>query len=73
MSNLIRGRTKFYNDAGGYGFIQYFEGDNLREVYTHHSKLKGCKKLKVGQYVRFTLGQNEHGLIAENVEPIFRR
>lgn len=71
MSNLLRGKVKFFHNGAGYGFIQYFENDDLREIYTHHSKLKGCKKLKVGQYVRFTIGKNEHGPIAENVEPIF--
>lgn len=69
----IKGRVVFYNSAKGFGFIQYSTDDGPKEIYTHYSKLIGCKTLSIGQWVRFTVGENERGQIAESVELIFRR
>lgn len=70
MSNQIKGIVMFYNSAKGFGFVEYVINDEIKKIYVHHTKLIGCKRLRKYQYVRFTIGENEHGKIAENVEVI---
>lgn len=70
MSNKTKGIVMFYNATKGYGFVEYVSGDEIKKIYVHHSKLIGCKRLKKYQYVRFVVGENECGKIAESVEVI---
>ena len=69
MSNIYKGRIKFYKKNSGFGFLEYWDGKEKKSVFTHASQfMNGVKHLKVGQKVRFTIGENEHGPIAQNVE-----
>lgn len=74
MSNLTekihKGIVMFWNYNFGYGFIEYVENGEIKKIYVHYSKLIGCKRLKKYQYVRFMIGSNEQGPIAEDVEVI---
>ena len=65
MSRNI-GSVVFYNRGKGFGFIAY--GD--QSIYVHWTGLKDAKRLYKHQSVRFTVGENEKGLIAEEVEII---
>ena len=69
----IKGKVVLYNSVKGFGFIRYATKDGTKDIYTHHSQFIGCKKLNIGQCVKFEIGENEHGPIARSVEPLFGR
>lgn len=73
MSNKTKGIVMFWNYNFGYGFIEFVENGEIKKIYAHHSKLIGCKRLKKYQYVRFVVGENERGKIAENVEVLYAK
>ena len=70
MSKDRKGIVLFYNAGKGWGYLQYVENNDVKKIFVHHTGLKGCKQLKKFQYVRFAIGQNEKGLIAQEVEVI---
>lgn len=51
-----------------YGFINYVENGQIKTIFTHYSNLTNARKLKQNQIVSFDIGENERGLVAENVE-----
>ncbi|HXK60745.1 MAG TPA: cold shock domain-containing protein [Acidobacteriota bacterium] len=61
------GKVKWFNNAKGYGFIQY-EGSD-RDVFVHYSAIQedGYRTLKEGQTVEFELKEGPRGPQAENV------
>jgi len=61
------GKVKWFNNAKGYGFIEYEAGG--RDVFVHYSAIieDGYKTLKEGQQVEFEITQGPRGPQAEKV------
>ncbi len=71
MSNIYKGKLKFYKRSAGFGYIEYFDGGEKKSIYTHVSQFKGgVQSVRTGRIYKFTVGQNERGAIAQNVEVI---
>ncbi len=66
---MLRGTVKWFNNAKGYGFIEY--GD-LEDIFVHYSAIKkdGYKTLKEGNVVDFKLIETAKGLQAIDVEEV---
>ena len=66
---MLKGTVKWFNNAKGYGFIQY--GD-LEDIFVHYSaiNMEGYKTLKEGNIVEFKLIETAKGLQAINVEEV---
>ena len=62
-------RVKWFNDAKGFGFIEYNEGE---DIFVHYSaiELDGYKTLSEGQLVEFKLIETSKGYQAINVKLI---
>lgn len=69
MSNTVKGKVKFFNEAKGFGFIEQEQGP---DVFVHFSAIQspGFKTLAEGQSVEFTVAQGQKGPQAENVVPL---
>ena len=63
----MKSRVKWFNDAKGFGFIEYNEGE---DIFVHYSAIKadGYKTLSEGQEVSFNLISTSKGYQAQNVE-----
>ena len=63
------GTVKWFNDAKGFGFIDY---GAEKEIFVHYSAIlvNGHKTLKEGQKVSMEIGQGKKGLEAKNVKPV---
>lgn len=57
---MAKGRTKWFNNKKGHGFIT---GDDGKDVFVHYSALagEGYKTLYPGQLVEYTVVENEYG------------
>ncbi len=66
---MVRGKVKWFNNAKGYGFIEY--GD-LEDIFVHYSAIKkdGYKTLHEGELVDFKMIETAKGLQALDVEEI---
>ena len=66
---MLRGTVKWFNNAKGYGFIEY--GD-LEDIFVHYSAIRkeGYKTLKEGNTVDFKLIETAKGLQAVDVEEV---
>ena len=66
---IMKSRVKWFNDAKGFGFIEYNEGE---DIFVHYSAIKadGYKTLSEGQEVSFNLISTNKGYQAQNVEVI---
>jgi cold shock protein len=66
----MKGRTKWFNSAKGYGFING-EAES-RDIFVHYSsiQMEGYKTLKEGEEVEFELIESERGPQANNVRPV---
>ena len=66
---MLRGTVKWFNNAKGYGFIEY--GD-LEDIFVHYSAIRkdGYKTLKEGETVDFKLIETAKGLQAVDVEEV---
>lgn len=60
------GTVKWFNDAKGYGFIEY---DSGKDVFVHFSAIEGegFRTLSEGQRVEFELRDGDKGLHAGSV------
>ena len=60
------GKVKWFNNAKGYGFIDYVSGE---DIFVHYSVIKknGYKTLAEGQLVDFELIETPKGFQAINV------
>lgn len=65
MSKRLKGKVKFFNDARGFGFIEY-EGD---DYFVHISNIEG-EELLDGENVSFKPVEGFKGLQAIEVERI---
>ena len=65
----MKSRVKWFNDAKGFGFIEFNEGE---DIFVHYSAIKadGYKTLAPGQEVTFNLISTAKGYQAKNVEAI---
>lgn len=68
MSDKIKGKVKWFNEAKGFGFIE----SSGKEYFVHFSAVlsSGFKTLAEGAAVLFKPGQGKKGLQAEDVEVI---
>lgn len=66
---MLRGTVKWFNNAKGYGFIEY---GNLEDIFVHFSAIRkdGYKTLKEGNTVDFKLIETAKGLQAVDVEEV---
>ena len=60
------GRVKWFNDAKGYGFIEYEGGE---DVFVHYSAIAGdgYRSLAEGTEVEFEIKEDAKGPRADNV------
>ena len=60
------GRVKWFNDAKGYGFIEYEGGE---DVFVHYSAIAGdgYRSLAEGAEVEFEIKEDAKGPRADNV------
>lgn len=63
---FMYGKVKWFNNAKGYGFIEY---PNHEDIFVHYSaiKMNGYKSLNEGDMVEFELINTEKGLQAKEV------
>lgn len=63
----MKSRVKWFNDAKGFGFIEFKEND---DVFVHYSAIdsSGYKTLSEGQDVLFDLIKTDKGYQAKNVK-----
>ena len=63
------GRVKWFNDAKGYGFIEYEGGE---DVFVHYSAIAGdgYRSLAEGAEVEFEIKEDAKGPRADNVSII---
>jgi CspA family cold shock protein len=61
---MATGTVDFFNDTGGYGFIETDESDD--DVFFHMEDVGG-PDLEEGQEVEFDIAQTDKGPRAENV------
>ncbi len=62
----MNGKVKWFNNAKGYGFIEYKENE---DIFVHYSAIKnnGYKTLNEGDIVEFKLINTDKGLQAKDV------
>ncbi len=62
----MQGRIKWFNDAKGFGFIEYKEGV---DIFVHYSSIisNGYKTLNEGDIVSFEVVETDKGYQAKNV------
>lgn len=62
----MTGRVKWFDDAKGYGFIEYTGNE---DIFVHYSaiQLDGYKKLSEGDLVNYELFETAKGLQARKV------
>jgi superfamily II DNA/RNA helicase/cold shock CspA family protein len=63
------GTVKFFNEAKGFGFLEWADGDDM---FVHYSNIEtaGAKVLRVGQRVSFDVGAGRKGAEAHNVRVV---
>ena len=62
----MQGIVKWFNDAKGFGFIEY---EKDKDIFVHYSSIisKGYKTLKEGDIVNYEIVETDKGLQAKNV------
>ena len=65
----MNGKVKWFNNAKGYGFIEYKENE---DIFVHYSAIMqdGYKTLNQGDNVNFDLIETEKGFQAQNVQSL---
>lgn len=64
---MLKGRIKWFNNAKGYGFLEYEDSD--QDVFIHYSVIEGdgYKTLIRGEEVEFEMEDGERGPLAKRV------
>lgn len=67
----MQGQVKWFNNVKGYGFIQYEEEGEQKEIFVHFSgiEMEGYKSLSENQSVTFDISEGDRGPQAVNVIP----
>lgn len=67
MSEIVKGKVKWFNASKGYGFLERPDGE--ADVFVHFSAIQGegFRSLNEGESVMFSVAQTDKGLQAENV------
>lgn len=72
MAERFNGTVKWFNSEKGFGFIQL--EDNSKDLFVHYTQINntgyGRVSLDDGQKVTFSIGQNEKGEFAQEVETV---
>ena len=65
----MSGNVKWFNNEKGYGFIDYYENE---DIFVHYSAIRqdGYKTLSEGQRIEFELIEIPKGFQAVNVKPV---
>lgn len=65
----MNGKVKWFNNAKGYGFIEYKDNE---DIFVHYSAIKGngYKTLNEGDMVHFELVHTTKGLQALDVQQL---
>lgn len=69
MSNIYYGIVVKWVSDKGFGYIRYYDKGEEKTIYVHNS-CTNKRRLYKGMSVRFSIGENDRGPIAENVEVI---
>ena len=64
---MAQGTVKWFNEDKGFGFITQ---ENGKDLFVHHSEVRGLKVLTEGQAVEFEIGQGQKGPCANNVRSV---
>ncbi len=67
MSDKLQGTVKWFNNAKGFGFIDYQGKDYF--VHFKSIVMEGYKSLAEGENVVFSPAETDRGLAATEVEP----
>ena len=67
------GTIKWFSNAKGFGFIVNENG--TQDIFVHYSSIigNGYRTLRSGQVVNYEIKEDEKGLHAEKVVPVFDR
>lgn len=65
----MNGKVKWFNNAKGYGFIEYKENE---DIFVHYSAIRsnGYKTLNEGDIVKYELINTDKGLQAKDVSQL---
>lgn len=61
----MKGKVKFFNTTKNFGFIK---GEDDKDYFVHISQVESQEPLRDDQDVEFEPGQNDRGLMAQNVK-----
>ena len=64
----IQGTVVFYHHQKKYGFIEYEDGEEKKQIFVHISNTNRKRALIEGQKVRFVIGMDKGKPVAERVE-----
>lgn len=67
----MQGKVKWFNNQKGYGFIQYEEAGEEKEIFVHFTgiEMDGYKSLSENQAVSFEIVEGARGPQASQVVP----
>lgn len=62
-----KGTVKWFEPAKGFGFLYRPDGS---DIFVHKSQIKNGQTLAAGTEVRYEVGRNNRGLVANDVRPV---
>ena len=70
MSNILKGKVKWFNGKKGYGFIEREDGE--KDCFVHASAVRECglRHLNEGDSLEFEIQEGEKGPSAVNLKKI---
>jgi CspA family cold shock protein len=72
MSNVLKGKVKWFNASKGFGFLIPDGGG--KDIFIHHSNItmQGYRTLTEGQEVSYEIGDGKGGPQAISVTPVVK-